>query len=90
MPRYYFHIDNGTAAPDPEGTVLSGLPEARAEAVSLAGAVLRDLDGEFWKEGSPWTMHVTDEHDRLLFSLHFGAEIPTGEVTYSPVGKKGG
>lgn len=86
MPRYYFHIDNGSQAADPEGTEFSGIEEARAEAISLAGAVLKDLDGAFWKQGSPWTMHVTDERDRLLFSLHFGAEVPTGEVTYRPDG----
>lgn len=88
MPRYFFHIDNGSQAPDPEGTEMSGVDEARAEAISLAGEVLRELDGAFWHQGSPWTMHVTDERNRLLFSLHFGAKVPTGEVTYRPRGGK--
>lgn len=84
MPRYFFHIDNGSLMPDRDGTELPGIDEARAEAVSLAGAMLNDLDGEFWSHGGQWTMHVTDEQSHLLFSLHFGAEIPSGEITYLP------
>ena len=84
MPRYFFHIDNGSLMPDRDGTKLPGIDEVRAEAVSVAGAMLKDLDGEFWSHGGQWTMHVTDEQSRLLFSLHFGAEIPSGEITYQP------
>lgn len=84
MPRYFFHIDDGSLMPDQDGTKLPGIDDARAEAVSLAGALLKDLDGEFWTHGGQWTMHVTDEQSRLLFSLHFGAEIPSGEITYLP------
>lgn len=84
MSTYFFHIDDGSLMPDQDGTELPGIDDARAEAVSLAGALLKDLDGEFWSHGGQWTMHVTDEQSRLLFSLHFGAEIPSGEITYLP------
>lgn len=84
MPRYFFHVDDGKLQTDRDGTELSGIAEARAQAVSLAGAMLEELDGEFWTHGVHWTMHVTDNHGRLLFSLHFSAEIPAGEIKYFP------
>ena len=46
--------------------------------------MLKDLGGGFWSHGGSWTMHVTDEQKRLLFSLHLGAEIASGEVRYLP------
>lgn len=79
MPKFFFHTDDGMLMADKDGTELPGLKEARAQAVSLAGAMLEDLDGEFWTHAAAWTMHVTDHQSRLLFSLHFAAEIPSGE-----------
>lgn len=84
MPVYFFHVDNGSLSPDQDGTELPDVEAARAEAVALAGALLRELDGEFWAHGRRWTMHVTDDQGRLLFSLHFGAEIPSGDIRYLP------
>lgn len=85
MPRYYFHIDDGAPKPDGQGVDLSSLDEARAEAVSAAGTMLKELDGELWnKGGGQWTMHVTDEDGRLLFSLHLAAEVPSGAINYRP------
>ncbi len=84
MPRYFFHIDDGVSIPDPTGVELPDLSAARAEAVKASGTILADLDGDFWKIGSPWVMSVTGETGQLLFSLHFSAEIPSGFVTYQP------
>ena len=84
MPRYFFHIDDGVSFPDPAGIELPGLTAARAEAVKASGTILADFDGDFWKSGSPWVMSVTDATGRLLFSLHFSAEIPSGRVMYLP------
>lgn len=84
MPRYFFHIDDGVSIPDPIGTELPDLTAARFEAVRASGAILEDLDGDFWKSGSPWVMAVTDESGHLLFSLHFSAAIPSGPVMYVP------
>lgn len=84
MPRYFFHVDDGALVPDTDGTNLASIDEARSEAVSLAGSMLNDLDGRFWDHRTPWTLHVTDEDNRLLFSLHFGAEVPSGEVKFIP------
>jgi hypothetical protein len=84
MPRFFFHIDDGTAIPDVEGTELNGLDDARLQAVEATGEMLKDLDGHFWKSGAPWTMHVTNEAGVLQFSLSFTAFQPSGEVRYLP------
>lgn len=85
LPRFFFHTDDGVLMADQDGTELPGLEEARAQAVSLAGAMLEDLDGAFWNHAAPWTMHVTDQQSRLLFPLHFAAQTPSGDVTYMPI-----
>jgi len=38
----FFHVFNGHPHPDAEGTDLSGLEEARREAVQAAGKIIRD------------------------------------------------
>lgn len=47
MPRYYFHLHNGTTARDEEGRELPDLEAARQEAISAA----RELMGEDLKAG---------------------------------------
>lgn len=84
MPRFHFHVDDGISMPDPEGIELTSVQEAKKQAISAAGGILSDLDGDFWKSNSPWTMHVTDEAGRLIFSLSFSAFLPSGEVLYLP------
>jgi hypothetical protein len=84
MPRYFFHVDDGEFIPDHEGVELPDLAAAQSEAVAASGAMLQDLDGEFWKRSSSWQMHVTDEADQLLFTLQFFSKITAGNVTYRP------
>ncbi len=61
MPRYFFNIEGGLhPAPDEEGILLPSPDEARAQAATAAGEMLKDLDGRFWDD-SEWQMHVTDE-----------------------------
>ncbi|MFC5565862.1 DUF6894 family protein [Rubellimicrobium aerolatum] len=50
------------------GTVCAGPAEARAEAVSASGALLRDLGARFWADAD-WRMHVTDEQGGLVCDL---------------------
>jgi hypothetical protein len=85
MLRYDFHIDDGNLVPDEEGTELADTKEARTQAVVLAGGFLKDMDGSFWDKGEPWVLHVTDDESRLLFSLQFGAIVPSGEVLFAPL-----
>jgi hypothetical protein len=58
---------------DHEGTELSGLREARAEAIRTAGAILRDEGDEFW-DGTEWHMNVTDAAGHSVLKLRFSAD----------------
>ncbi len=42
MSRYHFHVLDGTALPDHQGMELGSIDIAKAEAVKMAGEVLRD------------------------------------------------
>jgi len=84
MPRYFFHIDDGQMLADADGTDLPDLQSARGEAVSVAGAILKDMNGAFWDQTSAWRMHVTDEAGGLLFTLRFSADVPSGLVKFYP------
>lgn len=72
MPRYHFNVIDGQNLPDVTGTVLRDLDAARAEAVMLSGALLRDAGSDFW-QGRLWKMVVTDEAGATLFVLQFTA-----------------
>jgi hypothetical protein len=84
MPRYHFHVDNGEFIPDPAGTELRDVDEARVQAVHAAGSMITDADHSFWKHQIPFVMHVTDANSILLFSLQFGAKVPAGSIRFIP------
>lgn len=84
MPRYFFHIDDGSFAHDGVGVELAGIEEARAEAVSAGGAIIKDANSTFWKTAKPWRMLVTDETGKLLFTLGFSSEVPSGDIRIRP------
>jgi hypothetical protein len=76
MPRYYFHVDDGIAVHDDEGTELKDVAVAKCEAVKLAGQMICDSAGKFW-DSQEWTLTATNEHDMTLFCLHLvGVEAP--------------
>ena len=85
MPRYFFHVDDGTFLPDAEGSELAGIDEARVEAVKMSGAILREFGRKFWMQNTPWRLHVTDAENQLLFTLHFSADEPSGKLFLRPV-----
>ena len=62
VPRYFFHIMDGRASIDHEGTELAGIEEARSQAIRTAGEMLRQdsSGGGIWS-GHPWQMTVADE-----------------------------
>ena len=72
MPRYFFHVHDGSSLPDDEGTELRDLYAAQEEAIRLSGELLRDMGGRFW-DGAVWNLEVTDEAGRILFTLRFSA-----------------
>ncbi len=73
MPRYYFHLKDGTTRMDEDGTELAGPDEARAMAVINAGEVLTDLGAKFW-QSDEWRLWVTDENGATVCSLRFTSE----------------
>jgi hypothetical protein len=90
MAIYHFHIDNGEFRPDPHGVDLPDLTAARREAVRAAGEIINESNKSFWEHMTPWIMHVTDREDRLLFSLQFGAKVPSGPARYVPLANEQG
>jgi hypothetical protein len=73
MPRFFFHVHDGTSIRDDEGTDLPDIFAAQEEAIRLSGALLGEMGGKFWN-GTEWSLEVTDEAGRLLFTLRFVAE----------------
>jgi hypothetical protein len=85
VPRYFFHVRDDRESIDTEGTVLSGLEEARVQAVTTSGEMLRDFSRQFWNEPE-WRMWVTDETGATVCSLRFSAEdwAPATFTQYGP------
>jgi hypothetical protein len=78
MPVYHFHVSDGIGGPDLDGHLLAGLADAKREAVSLGGSLIREMGDRFW-DGDDWRLEVTDSDGLLLFTLIFSAIIaPTG------------
>ena len=73
MPRYFFHVIDGTAARDEDGTELPNVYVAQAEALRLSAEVLRDMGARFW-DGTEWRLVVEGEGGQVLFVLRFSAE----------------
>ena len=73
MPRYYFHVMDGRALVDTEGTDLAGLMQARAEAIRTAGRILADNGRSFWP-GTTWQMAVADAAGDTVLTLRFSAD----------------
>jgi hypothetical protein len=72
MPRYFFHIHDAQDFHDNDGTVLDDDTAARAQAITTAGAMLRDKGETFWS-GAEWHMIVADESGRVVCELRFSA-----------------
>lgn len=69
MPRYYFHIDDGTDIVDTLGMELPGLAAAKCEAVRYASKLICDEAQGFWDAGE-FQMTVADEKRLTLFSIN--------------------
>ena len=77
MPRYFFHVFNGSAHPDTEGIELQGLEEARQEAIQTTGEIIQEDGIKSWKN-SDWHMDVTDAAGQVLFRLRVSLEELSG------------
>jgi hypothetical protein len=69
MPRFFFHVMNGSTFKDEVGTDYPSLEAARAHAARIASDLWedRDYDG--------FAVMVTDEHGNEV------ARVPIGETT---------
>lgn len=72
MPRYYFHVHDGTTIWDRKGTDLPDLRQARRVAVQVATSHLSEAPEHFWN-GDDWHLDVTNATGLTLFTLHFMA-----------------
>jgi hypothetical protein len=69
MPRYYFHISNGSGSRAwNEGIDLPDKDAAWIEATSACGEIIRDLNGDL-KPGDIWCMTVRDDTGTEVFRL---------------------
>lgn len=82
MPRYFFHVRDGTDVRDEIGTELPDIYVAQAQAIRTSGEILRDMGSRFW-DGTEWRLEATDEQGEVLFVLRFSAEERLGMQTGS-------
>ena len=73
MPRYFFNMIDGKFLADDTGTECSGMAEARDQAITTAGSMLRDQSSKF-HNCHQWQMHVTDDAKNTVFWLRSSAE----------------
>ena len=59
MPRYFFHVYDGSSSPDADGTELPDIYTAQAQAIRTSGEILRDMGAQFW-DGTAWRLEVAD------------------------------
>jgi hypothetical protein len=84
MPRYFFHIEDGSTVRDEEGTELEDMAVAKCEAVKLAGQMICDSASSFWDK-EEWKLTATDERGLTLFCLHVvGIEAPAAAGRRDP------
>ncbi len=72
MPLYFFHVMDGRAIVDLEGTNLSSLDEVRDQAIRTAGEILAK-EKTMLSNNIPWMMTVADAGGKTVFSLKFEA-----------------
>ena len=73
MPRFFFNVRGSKDFPDAEG--VADASAACGEAVTLAGEILRDVNGEM-SEGGDWRLDVTDAAGDRVGSLRFSVTRP--------------
>lgn len=88
MPRYFFNIYDGIKTNDTEGTLLSGISEARREAVKCAGQVIRTECDAILHE-KDWRLEVSDGNGSIIFRVDLiFMELPTMLGRYGMPGIK--
>ena len=76
MSQFFFHTESDVRHSDDLGADLPDMESARAEAVQLCGAMMKDGARKFWGT-KPWTMTVTDATGLIFFTLEVhGQDAP--------------
>ena len=73
MPRYFFHVHDGSSDRDDTGTELPDIYAAQEMAIRYSGELLSEMGAKFWN-GEAWRLEVTDARGAVLFVLQFSAE----------------
>jgi hypothetical protein len=60
VPRYYFHVEDGSSIPDDTGCEFDYIDAVKVAAVDFAGSVLRERTFPAIWNGETWELHVTD------------------------------
>ena len=68
MPIFYFNLSDHTFEQDDEGTELSSVGEARAEAIKFAGNYLGD-NPDMLDDGATFKVQVADANRNPLFAV---------------------
>ena len=73
MPMFFFNVHNGGSHNDTVGDELPDTSAAWEEATTIAGQLLRDLDGNL-KPGQKLSVEVTDEAAKPLYAIRIETE----------------
>jgi len=66
--RFFFHLDDGIANNDIDGTELPDMASVKAETSRLCGTMLADAGRDFWLNPD-WRIRVTDETGHAVLTL---------------------
>ena len=66
--RYFFHLDDGIANNDIDGTELPDMASVEAETSRLGGTMLADAGRDFWLNPD-WRIRVITGHAVLTLTL---------------------
>lgn len=79
MPRFFFHVINGDFYPDNEGIECAKPEDVKANAVHIAGEMLKDQGLDLWRT-QHYDMFVCDEQNKTHLRLTFHAEDLRGKL----------
>ena len=82
MPRFFFHVHDGSFYADEHGTELPDQDRARNIALEILSHLVRGASGDLWC-GSAFRVIVEDERGAPLFTL----EVRALSVTEAALGQ---
>ena len=86
MHRYFFNTDQKR---DVEGVELASLEAAKCEAIKYAGCIVCEQAEALW-DRTKWSVTVTDETGRTLFTLQIIGEEAAAMPSVVPAAQHAG